>query len=625
MRLRRRLVFGIGAVSIAPLLLLGLAATLIAQKSVKDRVQDMHYQTAVLLSRLVSTHMEAETEGLGLAMRTLRLDGLTDAQREGFQRMLFLQFDDVNIVHLIDHEGQDVVPPLYIDDVQGFQRHLEPHEQISPERFVVFRQQVAREIANLGEFSGTRIGDPYLPPDASFPVLPLVHASETVPPLQLAVELSLKGVAQRLYEVASRDLEHHVQGSKSLEVALLDASGQVVFRGTQGLVSPEPFQAFSAMEGGGALVRYETEEGVPVLAACAKVEGRDWLVVVAEPESVAEAAGWSIVTRSTYVGLVASLIAVAVGFIFARGVEAPVVALRDGALRVADGDLGHEVDRTGATELVELASAFNFMSNSLQQNRAELEAQRVEIESWNRELQTRVDSRTAELRAAQDELVESGKQVAVAELGAGLAHELNNPLGGILGIAQILRSKEGEGENATMLGMLESEARRCTEIVQTLIGFSRPDPVTGETALLDLDDVLAEVLSLVGPSFRDRGVAVIHTRAPEPLELEGDRGRLGRALTRLLTSLRAVAPEGGRIQILGDREEDQLRVFFVLDAQSGDLEGLSRDEWMAKGMSLWVARRILAEHGGRLVEPEPDAPGRFMLALPAARPATGEV
>ena len=117
MRLRRRLVFGIGAVSIAPLPLLGLAATLIAQKSVKDRVQDMHYQTAVLLSRLVSTHMEAETEGLGLAMRTLRLDGLTDAQREGYQRMLFLQFDDVNIVHLIDHEGQDVVPPLYIDDL----------------------------------------------------------------------------------------------------------------------------------------------------------------------------------------------------------------------------------------------------------------------------------------------------------------------------------------------------------------------------------------------------------------------------------------------------------------------------------------------------------------------------
>jgi len=617
-RLRKRLVLGIGAVSLAPLLLLGLAATLIAQRSVKDRVQDMHYQTAVLLSRLVSTHMEAETEGLGLAMRTLRLEGLTDEQREGFQRMLFLQFDDVNIVHLMDHNGQDVVRPLYIDDVQGFERHLEPHEQISADRFVVFRQQVSREIAGLGEFSGTRIGRPYLPPDASFPVLPLVHASESEPPLHLAVELSLKGVAKRLYEVASRDLEQEFEGARTLEVALLDAAGQVVFRGTQGLVSAEPFRAFSSMEGGGALVRYETPEGEPVLAACAKVVGRDWLVVVAEPESVAEAAGWAIVARSAYVGLVASLIAVAAGFIFARGVEAPVVALRDGALRVADGDLGHEVERSGATELVELASAFNFMSSSLQQNRDELEAQRLEIESWNRELQTRVDQRTAELRAAQDELVESGKQVAVAELGAGLAHELNNPLGGILGIAQILRSKEGEGANASMLTMLESEARRCTEIVQTLIGFSRPDPVTGETSRIDLDDVLAEVLSLVGPSFRERGVTVVHTRAPEPLELQGDRGRLGRALTRLLTSLRAVAPEGGRIQILGDREAEQLRVFFVLDAQSSDLKGLRRDEWMAKGMSLWVARRILAEHGGRLAEPEPDAPGRFMLVLPAA-------
>jgi hypothetical protein len=118
--------------------------------------------------------------------------------------------------------------------------------------------------------------------------------------------------------------------------------------------------------------------------------------------------------------------------------------------------------------------------------------------------------------------------------------------------------------------------------------------------VVDLDEVVADVLTLVGGAFRQKGIAVLHRRSTA-LRTRGDRGRLGQALAQLLTSLRAAAVGGGNLTIEGGREGGRVALHFTMAA--GTVR-VGRDEWMALGMGFWGARQVFAEHSGQLAEPE---------------------
>ncbi|MBK8181013.1 MAG: HAMP domain-containing protein [Planctomycetes bacterium] len=198
-----------------------------------------------------------------------------------------------------------------------------------------------------------------------------------------------------------------------------------------------------------------------------------WMVVVAEPLALTTAPAVSEIRRQTaYFAGVASLLALVLGALIARQISRPVLALREGALAVAEGPLGRDIRAPADGELLELMQAFNFMSARLERNRQEIDAKNQEIETWNQELQARVDARTRELEEAQERLVRSARLAAAGEMGAGLAHELNNPLAGILGLTQVLLAK-AEGGSRAMLKSMEEQALRCKEIVRTCCASPR--------------------------------------------------------------------------------------------------------------------------------------------------------
>src|SRR6202040_351044 len=97
-------------------------------------------------------------------------------------------------------------------------------------------------------------------------------------------------------------------------------------------------------------------------------------------------------------------------------------------------------------EFGELAQAFNQMAS--------------EIRRWNAELQARVDERTAELKAAQDQIARTRRLAALGSLGAGVAHELNNPLTAIAGLLAVLRKELGDSPHAALLAQVQDQARR---------------------------------------------------------------------------------------------------------------------------------------------------------------------
>ena len=262
------------------------------------------------------------------------------------------------------------------------------------------------------------------------------------------------------------------------------------------------------------------------------------------------------------------------------------------------------------------------MSQSLARNAQEISAQRDEIEAFNRVLQERVEARTLELRQTQDRLVQSARLAAVGELGAGMAHELNNPVAGILGMVQVLLRRRPDGPEQPMLRTIEQLAVRCKDIVVRLVGLSQgtlegPDTPTAEVGPIDLDTLLDSALALFAGPLLQRGLGV-QRAGLRGLVVQGDRAELLRALAQVLLSLRAAARQGGTLVIqLGLRDEDVL-CEIILDAPVIDVGG---DDWMATGLGFWAARQTLARHRGHLGEPDgPPASGRatWTVALPRA-------
>lgn len=609
MRLRTRLVLLVAAAALGPLGLLGVGATSVASRQLADTITDMQGRTADGLALYADTWLSLQLRLLSQQTRAFRLGTLDDATLFSFLRLVYNQVPEVHVASLLTGDGVDRVPSVLrgVEDAEPADR-----APVSRARFTHFRGRAA-EILAFAQPEEPLPGRPYLAPGTGTPAMPVLLKSPDGADLVLAVELGLEPIAE----------EFRRQGDESRDVVLLDPRGAVLIEGEAGLVDSGVFRPFTSGVRASD-IRYETAGGVEVLASCSPVGRAGWTVVVAEPlEKTTAAAVSQIRARTGYMAGVATVLAVVLGALLARDISRPVAALREGALAVAEGKLGREIRAPADGELAELMAAFNFMSARLERNLQEIDAKNQEIEAWNRELQARVDARTRELEEAQERLVRSARLAAAGEMGAGLAHELNNPLAGILGLTQVLLAR-ADGASRAMLASIEEQALRCKEIVAHLLRFTQGDSTGGgldhpPRDVIDLGEVLDEVLALVRSPFRQRGVTVEHRREG-PLLVRGDRGQLASALTQLLASLRAASGRSGALTLTGSRAQGQVELRFELRAD--EVAG-RRDDWMASGLGFWAAQQTLAAHGGQLHVPsgEPVGPGGeivWRMVLPEA-------
>ncbi|MGB0640489.1 MAG: histidine kinase dimerization/phospho-acceptor domain-containing protein, partial [Myxococcota bacterium] len=435
------------------------------------------------------------------------------------------------------------------------------------------------------------IGKPYTPTGREAPVVPIAIPVAPESQLFLVVELALDAAAEHFARLAKG----------GLDVELMDATGDPTIREGVGLIERNHFRVFQPSSSCSD-VRYTTQDGEKVVGACAPVDGTGWMVVVAEPMGSITHASDEIRNRTAYIGGLAALLSVLFGLIFSTQVSERVTRLKDAALAVAEGDLGRSVGLDGSKEIRDLSRAFNFMSRRLAQNQGEIEKQREAIGAFNLELQRRLDQQELELTEANQRLVQSARLAAVGEMGAGLAHELNNPLAGILGMVQVLQMK-AKGESSALKDV-EELAQRCRTIVEQLLRFSR---LGAEAKPLDKADwvpvelgvLLEEVQSLVAGPFRAAGVE-LNTNISEELKVLGDRESISQAMVQLLTSVRTACGEGGTVEVRCFKEK--MHAVLELTATNERLN-ISEDDWMASGMGFWLAKQVVAEHGGRLHEP----------------------
>jgi signal transduction histidine kinase len=230
----------------------------------------------------------------------------------------------------------------------------------------------------------------------------------------------------------------------------------------------------------------------------------------------------------------------------------PVENLVDVTERIASGDLSHEVPVKSVDELGRLAISFNKMTDSLRQYRDE-------VEMYNRTLEQKIAERTSELEAAQKQLIQSEKMAAIGELAAGVAHELNNPMGGILGYSQyalekLSTKKAGDLSNddidsqCRFLEDIEQQARRCKTIVKNLLKFSRTSAKT-EFEFFDLNQSLEETLTFVQHQLDMKNIELSKNLDPNLPTYYGNSSQLQQVFTNLMLNAQQAMPEGGILTI----------------------------------------------------------------------------
>jgi two-component system NtrC family sensor kinase len=340
-------------------------------------------------------------------------------------------------------------------------------------------------------------------------------------------------------------------------------------------------------------------------------------------------AGLAALQRRTLIfsGLGIVLLAASVSAFAGRLLVRPLSQLVEGTRRVAGGDLQHRIPLGAAREdeIGRLAASFDEMTASLARARQEVQALMDGLER-------QVEQRAAALREAQAQLAQAEKLASLGRMAASIAHEINNPLAGILTFAKLLVRTVDEDaavtERETLLRnlkLVEREAERCTAIVRNLLDFARQRPLTLQA--VDLNAVVEEALSLVANQLALKGVAIDTRLTPLP-PVQADYGQLRQACVNValnacdamgaggrLTVSTAHVPDRGGVEVLfedtgvGIPEEHLARVFdpFFSTKEKGT------------GLGLSVVYGIVRRHEGELdVQSRVGVGTRLRMRLPAA-------
>jgi PAS domain S-box-containing protein len=247
----------------------------------------------------------------------------------------------------------------------------------------------------------------------------------------------------------------------------------------------------------------------------------------------------------------------------------------------------------------------------------------------------------AEREQMQQQLYQTAKLASLGELAAGVAHEINNPLTGVINFAQLLKDEETGRSNfeSQMLDGIIDEGGRIASIVRGLLTFARHDD--NRRSLVSLSEAVRTSLALFGRQFDKDGIGVETDMAEDLPHVYADGSRLRQVVVNMVSnayhSLKEKSPEGGREKLLrisarrvesggralvrvefydngvGVRREDLERVFDPFFTTRRDTGGT--------GLGLSISFGIVREHGGTIrAESERGEFARFIVELPTGRP-----
>jgi len=243
-----------------------------------------------------------------------------------------------------------------------------------------------------------------------------------------------------------------------------------------------------------------------------------------------------------------SLVLIVFGtFLLSRVLVKPLKELVRLTQKISDGDFSQKIEVTSKNEIGQLISSFNKMIDRLRENQEDLEKYLDSLESTNKKL-----------KQAQEELIRSEKLASIGRFAAGVAHEVGNPLGAILGYTSILEGGEvSPEESRDYLKRIEKEIERINRIVRELLNFARPSRI--EVQEIDVNKVIEQTLSLLSYQKNFKNIQTHLKLQPDLPKIRGDDSQLSQVFINVILNAVDAMPDGGQLTIQTDQfiVEDQ--------------------------------------------------------------------
>jgi two-component system NtrC family sensor kinase len=329
----------------------------------------------------------------------------------------------------------------------------------------------------------------------------------------------------------------------------------------------------------------------------------DWIVAVGSYEDEFYAAANAIRGR-TFVSMVvltlaACLVSTLLVGLAAKVLSDPINHMIEVIRQVKRGRLDQRMEVTSNDELGELAHTFNRMTDIIKRNQ--------------------------EMEAA---LAQQGKMASLGVLSSGVAHEINNPLGVILGYASYLEGKiPADDPNFKYIHEIKRESKRCKKIVQDLLSYARtPQPTLEPT---DLNLLLGQILDFAANHTDLHQVSVVRDFATDLPLVPADGDQLRQVAINLILNAGAAMPDGGTLTVATAVDADGEMALIRLsdtgvgiseEAQEKVFEPFFTTKARGTGLGLAITRQIIEQHHGRItLESEVGRGTVFTIRLPLIR------
>ena len=314
-----------------------------------------------------------------------------------------------------------------------------------------------------------------------------------------------------------------------------------------------------------------------------------------------------------------------IGIFFRRFVTIPAKKLIKGFHEIADGNLSNKISIPTHDEMGVLAQAFNHMAMDLQKADEELK-------EWGQTLEEKVEQKAAELKNIQEKLIQTEKMAAMGIMAAGVAHEINNPLGIISMYAEMSRDEilnqqeESAREIEENMNLIIRKVQDASRIVRNLLEFSRQ--TKAEKGPVDINQNIGKSLTIIRNQAEIQNVKIVTDFEPELAPLFADGSKLEQVWTNISVNALQVMPKGGALTITtrlvpnpkaievkfrdtgpGITKENLPKIFdpFFTTKETGK----------GTGLGLSVSYGIIQEHEGMIqVKSEPGEGAAFIIRIP---------
>jgi len=402
------------------------------------------------------------------------------------------------------------------------------------------------------------------------------------------------------------------QHDSVFKVFLLDSQGDYLTHPDTGVVLPveerSPGELLRRQIEGQLLDRVvEIEQHPEVMITGLAPVGLAGLTAIAQvPRSAIYLTTRDLLTNMFYISLLLLSLAALLSLIWSRLITRPLERLSRATQELGKGHFDINVAPSSRDEIGELAVSFNTMA--------------VEL-----------DGREKALKQTQAALVQSEKMAAFGQLGAGIAHEVKNPLAGILGLSQLCLRKADEGTPLHRnLSLIEKETKRCQMIMDNLLRFARKEEV--DYYLVAINSVIRDACEIVSHQLSLHKIALTIDLEDNLPMLEGNANQLQQVLMNLLINAQqAMGGEHGQVTVSSRLSGSNRITISVEDNGPGMKADLvkrifepfftTKAAGQGTGLGLSVSFGIIQNHGGYIeVDSTPGVGSTFNIYLPCFAP-----